>query len=181
MKLSILVCALEKREEFHKTLMPVLGTQKAAFKDEVEILVEIDNGEKSIGTKRNLLLERAKGDYIVFIDDDDMISDTYVSRILECIDKSQPDVIGIHLIMTTDKVTTEKTYHLQKLKPLEWRERKSENMSSLSSCFFLPNRNRNSFCDPKPILFFYVNRKDIGSLLFHPYAFRNPIIVFYSI
>jgi glycosyltransferase involved in cell wall biosynthesis len=107
MKLSILICSVESRKEYLERLLGILDRQK---NDEVEVLVELDNGEKSIGTKRNNLLNRAKGDYIAFIDDDDVVPKYYVSEILEGI-KHNPDVIGIHLIMDHDGTYAERTYH----------------------------------------------------------------------
>lgn len=49
----------------------------------------------SIGEKRNRLLSMATGEYIVFIDDDDSISEDYVKLILYAIEDSRPDCIGI--------------------------------------------------------------------------------------
>ena len=107
MKLSILICSVTKRKEFLDRLLKILEKQKT---DDVEILVEIDDGEKSIGTKRNILLEKSKGEYITFIDDDDTIPKYYIGEILEGI-KYKPDVIGIHLIMDHDGKHSERTYH----------------------------------------------------------------------
>ena len=107
-KLSILICSLVERKDFLDRLMDCLSKQKT---DEVEIITAIDNREKSIGNKRNELLQQAQGEYIAFIDDDDMVSDNYVQLLLEAIDKSKPDVIGMHLLMTVDGVNEERTYH----------------------------------------------------------------------
>lgn len=54
-----------------------------------------DNGEMSIGEKRNSLIDMSTGEYIVFIDDDDMIAIDYVEKILDAIENNKPDVIGI--------------------------------------------------------------------------------------
>jgi glycosyltransferase involved in cell wall biosynthesis len=108
-KLSILILALEERKDTYlKRLLSILEPQKT---NEVEILINMDNRQKPIGMKRNELLQQASGLYICFCDDDDRVSPDYVSKILEAINKSYPDSIGIHLIMTTDKVIVEKTYH----------------------------------------------------------------------
>jgi len=48
----------------------------------VELLVNKDTGAKSIGQKRNELLERSIGRYVAFVDDDDLVSETYVKDIL---------------------------------------------------------------------------------------------------
>ena len=62
--------------------------------DEVEILTDIDSGDKTIGRKRQDLLEKSIGSYLVYIDDDDTISKTYIKRILMALEAS-PDVIGL--------------------------------------------------------------------------------------
>jgi GT2 family glycosyltransferase len=42
-----------------------------------------------------MLLERAKGKYVIFIDDDDKVSEDYLYEILEAI-KQEPDVISFN-------------------------------------------------------------------------------------
>lgn len=79
MKLSILIGTINGREEKLQRLMDVLSPQ---IVDDVEILINKDNKEISIGAKRRKLLEDAKGEYIVFIDDDDLVSSDYVEQIL---------------------------------------------------------------------------------------------------
>jgi glycosyltransferase involved in cell wall biosynthesis len=74
-----------------ETLMEILADQVTG---DVEILTEIDGGELKIGVKRNKLLERAGGDYVAFIDDDDTVSEEYVDRILEAV-STGPSCVGI--------------------------------------------------------------------------------------
>ena len=107
-KLSLLICTLTDRTNYLDRLMECLNKQKT---DEVEILVSLDNREKTIGQKRNELLDQAQGDYIAFIDDDDLVSDDYIQLVLESINKSNPDVIGLHLLMTVNGANEERTYH----------------------------------------------------------------------
>ena len=85
------------------SLLGKLSGQIEALKawDQVEVLVEMDDGEKPTGTKRNKLLELAKGEYTVFIDDDNGITDCYVREILKAAE-SKPDAIGINGWMTTN-------------------------------------------------------------------------------
>ena len=90
-KLSILICSIKGREEILNNLLSLLEGQ---ITDDVEILIEVDNKEITIGEKRNVLLKRARGDYIAFVDDDDLISNDYVSKILAAIETS-PDCCGI--------------------------------------------------------------------------------------
>lgn len=67
----------------------------------VEILSECDNKEISIGKKRQQLLERATGEWVVFIDDDDWVSDTYVDDILAAL-ATGPDCVGFLIRCTTN-------------------------------------------------------------------------------
>ena len=99
LKLSILICSLENRKKSSQKLMAVLKEQAT---NEIEILVQIDKGQITTGEKRNQLLEAASGQYIAFIDDDDMVPDDYVSKILKAI-KESPDCCGIKGQMTNRK------------------------------------------------------------------------------
>lgn len=87
MKLSILVCSTHNR---YNTFLPKLLGQLFAQCDalplhlqcEVEVIAVIDNKCRMLGTKRNDLLNMAQGDYVVFVDDDDRVSDDYVQQLL---------------------------------------------------------------------------------------------------
>ena len=80
MKLSLLICSLVNRVDFRNELLASIDRQK---KDgDFEVLMEIDRGEESIGHKRNKLLERSQGDYVAFIDDDDIIAKTYIKKLM---------------------------------------------------------------------------------------------------
>lgn len=60
---------------------------------EVEILVNSDNKEKTSGRKAQELIERAKGNYIAFIDDDDEVSESYIEQVLKAVE-SNPDCVA---------------------------------------------------------------------------------------
>lgn len=90
-KLSILICHLSDREQQLNKLMECLNKQKT---DEVEIIVQADDGSMERGRKRNLLMYKARGDYISYVDDDDLVSDgtehpAYIPTILKAIEKGQ--------------------------------------------------------------------------------------------
>jgi hypothetical protein len=77
--LSILICSLKSREKQLSELLAALHRQQT---DQVEILVETNSGEMSIGAKRNKLVGRAGRKYVAFVDDDDMVAEDYCPLIL---------------------------------------------------------------------------------------------------
>lgn len=99
MMLSILICSLHKRVNIFTALMQDLANQ--AYNKPVEILSEVDSGEMTTGEKRNKLLQRAEGKYIVFVDDDDYIYPYYIEEILKA-SESDPDAMAINGSMTTN-------------------------------------------------------------------------------
>jgi GT2 family glycosyltransferase len=91
-KLSILICTLEERKyTFLNRLLDILNPQ--VKNKNVELVILSDNGEKRIGSKRNEAIKKSKGEYICFIDDDDLVSEDYVDLILNKIAKENSDVI----------------------------------------------------------------------------------------
>lgn len=78
--------------------------------DEVEVLFEEDNKQISVGAKRQKLLRRAKGDYIVFFDSDDWPSMFYVDDILKAL-LFEPDCVGFEINMTTNGVKPQVCCH----------------------------------------------------------------------
>lgn len=89
-KLSILTPTIPGRESQVQALSEKLCGQKGA--DEVEHLILSDNRKRSIGAKRQALVDIARGQYIAFVDDDDDVAPNYVPELLKAI-KSGADVI----------------------------------------------------------------------------------------
>lgn len=83
MKLSILIPTIWKRNKEFRLLWDFIKSQS----DEIELLSDCDNGELSIGLKRNELLQRSNGEYVAFIDDDDEVSSDYIKLLMEGINK----------------------------------------------------------------------------------------------
>jgi hypothetical protein len=91
--LSILLPTMPCRAERLTALYTELTRQVAALEgreNPVELLVECDapskDGGRSVGEKRDSLIEKARGEYVVFIDDDDWVVPDYVARILTACD-----------------------------------------------------------------------------------------------
>lgn len=98
MELSILIATMPSRSESLDLLLKILGPQ--IIDKCIEICTD-DSMEYNIGVKRNKLLERAKGEYIVFIDDDDHIPPYYIEEIMNAL-ASKPDCVGIQGVVTTN-------------------------------------------------------------------------------
>jgi hypothetical protein len=113
--LSVLICSLVKRKATLNSLLLKIQSQikKLSERSDVEILVNKDEGEKSVGQKRNELVAEAKGKYICFVDDDDMVTDHYVDSILSAIVLKDPDVVSFQAFKTTSgKPEVKISYHL---------------------------------------------------------------------
>lgn len=94
LKLSICICSLHSRRIQLDQLLDVLWIQSRY--SEIEILVAIDAGQALIGVKRNRLVQAARGEYVVHIDDDDLVHGAYIPKILHAIDNN-PGVDAIVL------------------------------------------------------------------------------------
>jgi GT2 family glycosyltransferase len=100
-KLSILIPTIHKRKEVFDELFDEFFAQCIDAKEQCEILYECDNGELSKGTKRNMLMARAKGEYLCQFDDDDIPSIDYVEQILKGLE-SNPDCCSLRGLITMD-------------------------------------------------------------------------------
>jgi glycosyltransferase involved in cell wall biosynthesis len=118
-KLSILIATMPSRQAQFNCLMGNLYTQ-TEYLPEVEILSDASM-EYNIGVKRNKLLSLAKGQYVVFCDDDDRVSGNYVSAILKAIE-TKPDCVGISGHITFNGYNR-KQWHISK-EYKGWFERK---------------------------------------------------------
>jgi hypothetical protein len=103
MTLSILIPTLPERTHFLNEMLNNIYNQVRTLNagDKVEVLTDNRDRTISTGVKRNSLLEKAKGKYTWFVDDDDFIWEYSIGEILKATEKN-PDVIGINGIMTTD-------------------------------------------------------------------------------
>ena len=105
-KFSILVMSVPSRiRSFTPCLLEELERQVNSYSnpEEVEILCLYDNKRRSVGEKRNSMLGIANGGYLAFVDDDDRVSPSYVSSIMEKINEGRsPDCIVFDCICTID-------------------------------------------------------------------------------
>ncbi len=81
MTLSILIPSVPSRRHRAAVLFDKLTKQAEGYS--VEVLMLLDNKQRSIGKKREALVQISKGDWIAFVDDDDDVSEDYVSSIMQ--------------------------------------------------------------------------------------------------
>jgi glycosyltransferase involved in cell wall biosynthesis len=93
---TIGILHLPKREKSYRALIEELNKQieKCNATGLIEIITSADNGETTVGKKRNNVLDQARGEYVSFIDDDDMITEIYVSKTLKALE-TKPDVVEL--------------------------------------------------------------------------------------
>jgi hypothetical protein len=78
-QLSILIPTVPSRLAVLGNLLDILTPQ---LTQEIELLALTDNCLRPLGTKRNLLLNMAQGRYVIHLDDDDLVTDDFVRRVL---------------------------------------------------------------------------------------------------
>ncbi len=109
MKWSILVLTQPSRTAFLRRLMDNLVPQVKQFPD-VEVVITLFDKQFSIGKNRGMMIEGASGEYVNFVDDDDLLSDEYVSTIRPLLDGV--DYVGFQAKLHVDGVYCGKpSYH----------------------------------------------------------------------
>jgi len=110
MLLSILIATVPERELTYNMLTTALLLQRGD-NEQVEILVDsTPRTVMSIGRKRNDLLNMARGEYIVFFDDDDLPMPNYIELILKAIE-ARPDCVDINILMLTNGMNPQICQH----------------------------------------------------------------------
>lgn len=95
-KFSVLLLGIPNRISNLSILLDKLNTQidKNGLQKEIEILALVDNKTRTVGSKRQSLLDIAQGQFIAYIDDDDDISDDYILEIYnKIVENPNVDVI----------------------------------------------------------------------------------------
>lgn len=86
--LTILICSTNTRwKTFGRAIQDQVWPQYDALSPEdqerVEILMVTDNKKLMLGDKRNVMVDIAQGQYVVFVDDDDRIAPDYIQTLLD--------------------------------------------------------------------------------------------------
>lgn len=104
MRLSILIAAMRNRP--WQKIYDSLRDQAKRYGDQVEVLIELDDGESTSGSKRQKLLNASRGEYVTCVDDDDAVDPDYVSCLLSA-SNSKADVLTFCLGFHVDGRRTE--------------------------------------------------------------------------
>lgn len=96
-KLSLMICTLTERRPMLEHLLSILQPQVDLAGPEVEICIDEDQRQVTTGVKRNRMVAAANGEFCAFIDDDDTVSNDYVSKVLGGI-RENPDVDCVGLV-----------------------------------------------------------------------------------
>ncbi len=111
--LSILICTVPWRKESFNKLVKSLQDQRDEIGHDpdrgmnyVEILSICDNGKLSVGKKRQILLEKSIGKFIVYIDDDDTVAEDYTEQIIYLVSHSTDNIacVGINGVCERVKI-----------------------------------------------------------------------------
>jgi hypothetical protein len=90
--LTIAIPTINRRQKVFNELCNEFKKQSEPYGEKIDIIYYLDNGELTIGEKRNKLNEMANGKYIVQWDDDDWICEGGIDMIMKGIE-SDCDVI----------------------------------------------------------------------------------------
>lgn len=101
MILSILVCSLPEEYSISKLRRLRDRLQPQIEGRPIELLVDEAPRNVPTGTKRNSLISRASGEYVVFVDSDDLVTESYIKDILWGLQHA-PDCVTMRGWMTTN-------------------------------------------------------------------------------
>jgi hypothetical protein len=99
---SILTPTLSTRTGMLSELLSVLLPQCEAD-GRVEVVGLFNRGERPLGTLRQALLDAAAGEYVSFVDDDDMVEPDYVAAVTAAMG-GRPDYVAFEMAYYVDGV-----------------------------------------------------------------------------
>lgn len=88
MKLSILIATITERSDSYFPKLVAELMKQIGDRQDIEIIGFLDNRRRTVGEKRQDLMKLARGEYVVYFDDDDRPSDDYIESIMEALDSN---------------------------------------------------------------------------------------------
>ena len=117
----MLPTTIDRREQFAKLLEEIRRQiLENKYEDIVEVIVNEDNKEISIGKKRQELLEASNGKWVVGIDSDDWISEDYLHDIVMAL-KNNPQIDHVGFLEDCD-INGEKSLSIFSIRHKHWAE-----------------------------------------------------------
>lgn len=103
MKLTILVPTVPSRlNYFYPKIMNELIKQ-IGNREDIELIALFDNKKRTIGNKRQEMINLVQGEYVTFIDDDDRIEENYIEEIMKCLyENENADCVVYNVICCVD-------------------------------------------------------------------------------
>jgi hypothetical protein len=98
---TILVPTIPARATLFARLMDRLLPQLDAHEGRVTVLAWRNTGHPHLGALRDALVIAAPGEYVSFIDDDDLVPEYYVAEVVAAL-AGRPDHVGFQLEYTTE-------------------------------------------------------------------------------
>lgn len=109
---TILIATLAQRGDRFKRLLDVLLPQLEPYDGVVTVSALWNVGDRKLGEIRHALVRDASSDYVCFIDDDDVVPNYYVERVMGQIDgKPGIDYVGWRMQCYVDGRPLRPTYH----------------------------------------------------------------------
>ena len=101
--LTIGILGLTSRTDMRNSLIRQLGAQQDALpcRNSVKIALEVDDGEATVGGKRQKIINECSTEYLCFVDDDDLVDPNYLKSLLQAL-RDKPDCVTFKGIVTTD-------------------------------------------------------------------------------
>jgi glycosyltransferase involved in cell wall biosynthesis len=125
MDFSILIATMHSRDALFKEVLREIQRQiyDLPLGVTAEVLYEVDGGEMTLGAKRNLLVSRAKGKYHCFVDDDDVISPTFIKTFIPMLERDYDcaSYVGMYYYRGEDSRHYDKLFY-QSIDVTDWYE-----------------------------------------------------------
>lgn len=109
-KLTVMIATLGQRSDRFARLLDTLMPQVNKQSGKVEVVAYWNNFERPLYEIRQALVDEAKGEYVCFIDDDDLVPEYYTDEILKAL-RSKPDYVGWRQQLYSNGEAVKPTFH----------------------------------------------------------------------
>ena len=108
--LDILICSVASRHDQLVALLDHLAPQIEPFDGRARVLLNRDDGQAAVGSKRTQLMLAAEARHVAFVDDDDWVHPDYLGRVMEAL-VTDPDVVGFRVAYSVNGVPQKPAIH----------------------------------------------------------------------